>query len=530
VTGLRLPPQTPALQRLGLGRDVTARGARHRSRRARRATTGRALVSCIMPTTGRLPFALNAVRLFAAQDHPDRELVVVTDRGADDVLEATLTTDPRIRLVAAPPGASIGHKRNLACRAARGEVIAHWDDDDWYAPARLSAQLAPLRAGRADVTGLTTPVIFELPEWRFWAVTPALHRQLFVGDVHGGTLVYRREVWEHLARYPDASLAEDACFLRIALRRGARLERVAGDGLFMYVRHGRNAWRLGVGEHGARAGWRRAGEPPLAPADRDFYRARRASAAAPRCATAPPLVSCIMPTANRAPLVARAIAYFLRQDYHRRELLILDDGDDAVDALVPADPRIRYVRLAARLPLGEKRNRGCELARGAVIAHWDDDDWYAPTRLSEQVRHLRRAGADVCGPGRLLCFDPARALAWRYQHAAPWVAGSGLCYRRAAWRDTPFAGIDVGEDTRFVYDRPAGGVLVLRDERLLAGLVHPANTSPKRTSGPGWRQRPLAEIRALLGADYRLYESPARPAQATTPSAPKPVAAATNAP
>ena len=167
------------------------------------------------------------------------------------------------------------------------------------------------------MTGLVTPVILELPAWRFWAVTPALHRRLFVGDVHGGTLAYRREVWERVARYPDASLAEDAAFLTAALRRGARLERVPGDGIFMYVRHGRNAWRFRCGSHGGDAGWLRSAAPPLEREDRDFYRKRRIACA--RRAAAAPLVTCIMPTANRRWMVGRALAYFLRQDYSRRE-------------------------------------------------------------------------------------------------------------------------------------------------------------------------------------------------------------------
>jgi hypothetical protein len=36
----------------------------------------------------------------------------------------------------------------------------------------------------------------------------------------------------------------------------------------------------------------------------------------------PPLVSCIMPTYNRRAFVSQAIAYFLRQDYDKKELTI----------------------------------------------------------------------------------------------------------------------------------------------------------------------------------------------------------------
>ena len=76
-------------------------------------------------------------------------------------------------------------------------------------------------------------------------------------------------------------------------------------------------------------------------------------------------VSCIMPTRNRRRFVGQSIWYFLRQDYAHRELIILDDGEDAVADLVPNMTRIRYVRLDRRLSLGAKRNLGCELSRGA---------------------------------------------------------------------------------------------------------------------------------------------------------------------
>ena len=57
--------------------------------------------------------------------------------------------------------------------------------------------------------------------------------------------------------------------------------------------------------------------------------------------TSQPLVSCIMPTYNRREFVPRAIRYFLRQDYANKELIIIDDGTDAIKDLVSDDERIR---------------------------------------------------------------------------------------------------------------------------------------------------------------------------------------------
>jgi len=50
-----------------------------------------------------------------------------------------------------------------------------------------------------------------------------------------------------------------------------------------------------------------------------------------------PVVSCIMPTYNRRKFVPQAIRYFLRQSYEPKELLIIDDGSDPVNDLVPVN-------------------------------------------------------------------------------------------------------------------------------------------------------------------------------------------------
>jgi glycosyltransferase involved in cell wall biosynthesis len=109
--------------------------------------------------------------------------------------------------------------------------------------------------------------------------------------------------------------------------------------------------------------------------------------------SAQPLVSCIMPTRNRRRFVAQSVWYFLRQDYEARELVVVDDGEDRIDDLLPEDGRIRYVHIGGRRPLGEKRNIACEQARGDLIAHWDDDDWNAPNRLSAQIAALATPAA-----------------------------------------------------------------------------------------------------------------------------------------
>ena len=166
-----------------------------------------------------------------------------------------------------------------------------------------------------------------------------------------------------------------------------------------------------------------------------------------------PLVSCIMPTCDRRTFVPQAIAYFLRQEYTPRELIIVDDGTDPVADLVPSDARIRYIRLNTRATVGSKRNRACEAAQGEIIAHWDDDDWHSDRRLRTQVAALMRNGTMLCGLCSPLFYNLKTSRAWQYHYPAGqqlWLAGCTLCYARPLWLSNPFDDADVGDDARFV--------------------------------------------------------------------------------
>ncbi|MBA2646931.1 MAG: glycosyltransferase [Pyrinomonadaceae bacterium] len=239
-----------------LGDDLHLYRAPHLPKNAREWP----LVSCIMPTRDRRAFLPLALENFLAQDYSNKELIVVDD--GEDAVADVVANIPGVYYTRLPESASIGAKRNLACEMAQGTIIAHWDDDDWYAPDRLRYQVRPLVAGEAELTGLENAFVLQLPEGEFWATDAQLHRQMFTGDVHGGTLVYRKEILAEGLRYPDVNLAEDAWLLHYAVARGSRLLRLTNPGLFVYVRHGNNAWReFAPGSFLDPSGWRRIAPP-----------------------------------------------------------------------------------------------------------------------------------------------------------------------------------------------------------------------------------------------------------------------------
>ncbi|HEY4330845.1 MAG TPA: glycosyltransferase [Phycisphaerae bacterium] len=212
-----------------------------------------------------------------------------------------------------------------------------------------------------------------------------------------------------------------------------------------------------------------------------------------------------MPTFNRRAFVPRAIAYFQRQDYPNKELVIVDDGTEEARDLIPADARIRYVRLERRASVGAKRNMACEQSSSPLIAHWDDDDWHARHRLSYQVEELLKCGADICGLKTLLFLASRDGRGWQYNYPEgqrEWLSGNSLLYRRQFWAAHRFPEINVGEDSRFVWSAAAGQLVALADSTIHVGIIHTSNVSPKHVGGAWWQPHPAEEIRRVMGEDW----------------------------
>lgn len=228
-----------------------------------------------------------------------------------------------------------------------------------------------------------------------------------------------------------------------------------------------------------------------------------------------PLVSCIMPTYNRRKFIPYAIEYFLRQDYCNKELIIIDDGADVVEDLVPGHEQIRYYRLDKKITLGAKLNLACNYAQGEIIANWDDDDWYADTRLTYQVNALSTANIDVCGINKLYYYDLHHDKGYLYIYPPEqkkWLLGSSLCYTKNAWCKNKFADINVGMDGLFVWALPPERVHVLDDSCMAVHMIHPNNVSPKKTNTSWWHPYPVEELQKIMKDDWHYYQNGRSPA------------------
>jgi glycosyltransferase involved in cell wall biosynthesis len=180
------------------------------------------------------------------------------------------------------------------------------------------------------------------------------------------------------------------------------------------------------------------------------------------------LVSCVMPTYRRPRFVEQAVKLFLRQSWANSELIILDDSPAGEQAMVQDSPRIKLIRLPARLPMGDKHNLGLDAAQGDFLAHWDDDDWQSPHRLLRQLETLLTQPVDLCGYTCDVLLTTGDARFWRFDRAftprkpkignsdigveygIPFMDGSAM-FRRAVVGSTRYPDVKVGQKVLFLH-------------------------------------------------------------------------------
>jgi len=123
----------------------------------------------------------------------------------------------------------------------------------------------------------------------------------------------------------------------------------------------------------------------------------------------PPLMSVIIPTYNRGDTLVSAVQSVLKQTHRDFEIIVVDDCsiNPAADSLTSAgisDDRLRVVRQKQNRGQAAARNTGARHAKGHWLVFLDDDDFFYPKKLYQQLNYmikerLRVSTTDFTLPG-----------------------------------------------------------------------------------------------------------------------------------
>jgi GT2 family glycosyltransferase len=145
-----------------------------------------------------------------------------------------------------------------------------------------------------------------------------------------------------------------------------------------------------------------AGDPPTILAGRPDDRPRLRSQ--PSFEAGTPLVSVIVPTYNRAVLLAETLASIERQTYPALETIVVNDAGSDVNDVVARFSRARLLEQPQNRGPAAARNRGLADARGAFVMFFDDDDEMFPDHVAALANALIRTGLDVAYGQMIDCF------------------------------------------------------------------------------------------------------------------------------
>ena len=167
-------------------------------------------VSICTPTFNRRPFITNLIKCVDNQTYPkDRMEWIIVDDGTD-VIEDLVSKHPLVSYFKFDNKMSLGKKRNVMHKKARGSIIVYMDDDDYYPPERVSHAVEMLQKNPAALCAGSSEMYI------FFKDTNQMVQFGPYGPNHAtaGTFAFRKELLKEHQYNNDACLAEEREFLK----------------------------------------------------------------------------------------------------------------------------------------------------------------------------------------------------------------------------------------------------------------------------------------------------------------------------
>lgn len=118
-------------------------------------------------------------------------------------------------------------------------------------------------------------------------------------------------------------------------------------------------------------------------------------------------ISVVIPTRGRHHFLRQALESVLAQGHAPHEIIVVDDGEGAAEAVADMNPAITVLDNGQRGPV-PARNRGVAHATGDCICFLDDDDWFTDNGYFAKAADAFDRGADFCFADGTLHFEDGR--------------------------------------------------------------------------------------------------------------------------
>jgi len=183
------------------------------------SSTGISVITC----TNRPSALRNILENYDRQVQKEKELIIILNNNNIDknIWEEAAERHGNVKLIQLDQNISLGQCLNFGAEQAAFDIIAKFDDDDYYGPKYLQNAAVVFNEINVEVAGKATSFVYFEKE-RILALRNRGHENRFVKHIDGPSIIIRRSVLEKV-KFRDISRGEDKCFCKDCLELGIKI-------------------------------------------------------------------------------------------------------------------------------------------------------------------------------------------------------------------------------------------------------------------------------------------------------------------
>ena len=204
--------------------------------------TGVSIITC----TNRLYYKNNIFENYQSQDYVNKELIIVLNN--NKLIPSNWIEHAKkhmnVKIFRIDEKISLGECLNFAVSQANFDIIAKFDDDDYYAPKYLSESIKAFDYTEANVIGKSTSYVY-FEDSKILGIRNPKKENRYVYRIEGSTLIIKKEVFDTV-RFQHKSLGEDVQFCKDCVKNKIRIYSLNKNN-HVYIRHNsssKHTWNI----------------------------------------------------------------------------------------------------------------------------------------------------------------------------------------------------------------------------------------------------------------------------------------------
>ncbi|MTI66464.1 MAG: glycosyltransferase family 2 protein [Firmicutes bacterium] len=184
------------------------------------------------------PYLLdNILNNYLSQDFKDKELIIIINKDNVnlDKIKNKINNYKDIKVFKLSSKYSLGRCLNEAISKSKYNIVAKFDDDDYYGKKYLSSSINSFLYTDADIIGKSASFVY-FKESKILAIRNPKKENRYVSNIEGSTMIINKDVFNYV-KFRDISLGEDRKFCSDCNKKGIKI--YAHDKFnHVYIRHG----------------------------------------------------------------------------------------------------------------------------------------------------------------------------------------------------------------------------------------------------------------------------------------------------